>query len=92
MTSFFFFPPLQLEQACVPGHVLISEFFAMAMRPDGMPPPFLRCLKNLPCGGPSKMCVDECFMPLASGMVSATGDAARVPLAFLTAHLQPTTC
>ena len=25
----------QLEQACTPGRVLMSEVFAMALRPDG---------------------------------------------------------
>ena len=34
-TLFFVSPrPLQLEQACTPGSVLCSEFFAMALRPD----------------------------------------------------------
>ena len=32
-------PAPQLEQACNPGNALCSEFFAMALRPDGAPFP-----------------------------------------------------
>ena len=28
-------PSPQLEQACIPGQVLASELFVMALRPDG---------------------------------------------------------
>ena len=31
----FLQPDLQLEQACTHGNALCSEFFAMALRPDG---------------------------------------------------------